>query len=102
MIKLAIKKHRLRQGLTQKELAEISGISQSYISEIENVNSSSAPTLQAVVQIAKALKICPTLLLTVDCNCCDVYHKEEDRIKCKKSTGEIYLKAVSEHVKRED
>ncbi|MBN1050298.1 helix-turn-helix domain-containing protein [Clostridium botulinum] len=52
-----LKKIRNSKGLTQHQLANISGISQSYISEIENTLK--IPTLDIVERLANALQVHP-------------------------------------------
>lgn len=52
-----LKKIRNSKGLTQHQLANISGISQSYISEIENTLK--IPTLNIVERLANALQVHP-------------------------------------------
>ena len=67
MIKICIK-FNLRniiilKGITQKELAELTGYSQSYISKLGRGVKS--PTLIVVVRIAAALKVHPCDLIIV-------------------------------------
>lgn len=52
-----VKEVRLSKNLTQKKLAELAGISQSYLSELE-VNKKS-PTLNKLCKIAEALEVKP-------------------------------------------
>ena len=49
------------QGITQKELAELCGLSTNYIGEIER--SGRKTSLETVEKIAKGLNIDPSLLL---------------------------------------
>ncbi len=65
--KLLIKKFRIIRGMTQKELATKSNIRQSYISQLEENNPTKSPTLRTVFKIAKALDVCPYLLVQVKC-----------------------------------
>lgn len=59
MLKLA----RLKKGLTQDQLSILSGISQSYISKLENEDFKlHSPTLKQIVKLAKVLNICPVNL----------------------------------------
>ena len=46
---------RIKKGLTQKELAKLVGISQNYISEIENGNRSGS--INVCIKIAKVLEV---------------------------------------------
>ncbi len=52
-----LKKIRDSKGLTQPQLAKLSGISQSYISEIENTLKT--PTLDTIEKLANALQVHP-------------------------------------------
>jgi len=56
-----IRAARQTQGLRQYELAKISGISVSYLSEIEN--NRTTPSLRTLVKIAKALRLDISLLI---------------------------------------
>lgn len=67
MFILKIKKYRKLKRLTQKELSEISGVDQSYISRLEEIPRHRSPTLHVLEQIADALEVCPRKL--VQCNC---------------------------------
>ncbi|EHI98006.1 helix-turn-helix domain protein [Clostridium sp. DL-VIII] len=58
-----LKKKRIEKCKTQKDVARISGISQSHISEVENGLES--PTLRTVEQIANSLKVNPLELLEI-------------------------------------
>jgi transcriptional regulator with XRE-family HTH domain len=53
----SLKKSRENQGLTQPQLAKISGLSQGYISEMENFLKS--PTLDTIEKLANALNVHP-------------------------------------------
>lgn len=57
-----IKRARLLKGLTQSELSEITGISQSYISKLEKPYFVHSPTITQVITISKALDIDPVSL----------------------------------------
>lgn len=48
--------------LTQKELAELTGISQSYISKLESNKFYHSPTVTQVIALSKVLKIDPIVL----------------------------------------
>lgn len=67
MIYFDIKNLRKIKGVTQEELAIKTGLSQSYISELESKNSIANPTVQTIEIIAKALDVCPLKLLLCDC-----------------------------------
>lgn len=73
-----MKKLREKRGLTQEELALMTGVTQEYISEIEH-GEVEGLTLHRLDRMAKALKICTAELLIV------LLHKE-----CKRNC--IYLK----------
>ncbi|MDU3410035.1 helix-turn-helix transcriptional regulator [Clostridium sp.] len=67
MIHFDIKNIRRLKGITQEELAFKTGLSQSYISELEAKDSIANPTLQTIEIIANALGVCPLDLLHCDC-----------------------------------
>lgn len=52
-----IKRARLLKGLTQHQLSEITGISQSYISKLEKPYFVHSPTITQIISISKALDI---------------------------------------------
>jgi len=60
-----LKEIRTRKGITQNKLSKLTGISQSYLSDIENIKYDVG--LNEMWIIAKALKICPLDL--IDCHC---------------------------------
>ncbi len=53
-----IKRARIKRGLTQKQLADILGTSQSYISKIENRLILSV-SIEFILRLSKVLKLCP-------------------------------------------
>ena len=55
MIELFIKKIRIEKNLTQEELSQKSGISESYISELEN--NLKMPTILTLCRLAEALEV---------------------------------------------
>jgi len=59
-----LRKIRLEKKMTQKQLARLSGLSQSHISELEL--GKEGPTLKAVESIANALHVHPFELLHVE------------------------------------
>ena len=53
-----IKTSRKRQNFTQRDLARKTGLSQGYISKLENINKVfHSPTITQIISIASALKI---------------------------------------------
>lgn len=67
MLKLAIKTIRKTKGVTQEELSLRTGLSQSYLSELEKSDSLANPTLKTIETIAEALNVCPIDLISCDC-----------------------------------
>lgn len=55
MIELLIKEIRLKKNMTQEELSQKSGISESYISELEN--NLKMPTILTLCRLAEALEV---------------------------------------------
>lgn len=55
MIELLIKEIRLKNNMTQEELSQKSGISESYISELEN--NLKMPTILTLCRLAEALEV---------------------------------------------
>lgn len=55
MIALELQKIRKAKGMSQKQLAEASGLSESCISNIENADQQSSPTLRSITRYATAL-----------------------------------------------
>lgn len=69
---LFIKEIRIKQGLTQSQLARKSNVKQSYISQLErNIPNAKSPTLRIMFQISEALGICPHFLVQYKINCND-------------------------------
>lgn len=69
-----LKKFRLKNNLTQKELANMLNISRSYLCELEHkVN---VPSYDVLIRISNILEICPIQLLSyyssekINLNCC--------------------------------
>lgn len=58
---LKLKEMRIRKNITQSELSILSGVSRSYISELEN-NDHTA-TVYIICKLCKALKITPNELI---------------------------------------
>jgi len=55
MIELYIREKRLEKNLTQKQLSELSGVSESYIGDLER--NEKEPTISILCKIAKALNV---------------------------------------------
>ena len=55
MIELFIRKIRIEQNMTQEELSRKSGISESYISELEN--NLKMPTILTLCKLAEVLEV---------------------------------------------
>lgn len=55
MIELLIKKIRIEKNMTQEELSQRGGISESYISELEN--NLKMPTILTLCKLAEALEV---------------------------------------------
>lgn len=55
MLVLKIKEIRIKRGLTQKELSKLSGVSESYIGDLER--NEKEPTISILCRIAKALEV---------------------------------------------
>lgn len=55
IFKLLVRKYRRRKKLTQKQLAELSGVSKSYIGDIECGRK--IPRLETLERISKALRV---------------------------------------------
>lgn len=61
---MLIKEHRTKRGLTQKELAAKSSISQGYLHKIEN--NMQIPSIPVIERIGNALEINPSKLIKFD------------------------------------
>ena len=57
MYKLKIKYYRLQYGLTQKQLAKLIGVKQSYISKLENTNRTESPTLRILGKLSDLFQV---------------------------------------------
>jgi len=55
MIVFHIKEIRIKKNLSQKQLSELSGVSKSYISELEN--NTYCPSILVMCKLADALKV---------------------------------------------
>lgn len=79
MLELNIRRIRRIRRTTQKELCQKVGISQSYLSQIENgTYTNKKPTLNLIEDIAKALEVCPISLIGYNCDRCNI-NKEKAR-----------------------
>ncbi|MGL5764024.1 MAG: helix-turn-helix domain-containing protein [Sarcina sp.] len=59
-----LKTARERKGLTQKELAKLTNLSQSYISKLERIDlAPQFPSTKQIAVLAKELNICPISLI---------------------------------------
>lgn len=58
--------YRRRAGMTQAELAEHSGLTLSYISQLESPNLPYCPSIKALFTIAKALGVRASKLIDID------------------------------------
>lgn len=77
-MKRDIKKYRIEKGLTLEELAEMVGLSKSYIDRIEN--NLENPTDEVIDDIALALGVCPKQFTTgckfnINCDDCKLNKK---------------------------
>jgi transcriptional regulator with XRE-family HTH domain len=54
-----LKEKREKKGLTQSELAKKVGLSENYLSALENRPQDCNPTLDTIGKLAKELDICP-------------------------------------------
>ena len=59
MLTLKIKKYRKANGLSQKDLSQMSKVSQEYICDLEKIDRRKSPSLFIMCMIGRALKICP-------------------------------------------
>lgn len=66
--------------MTQKELSERAGISQSMISKLEKIKNPTSTTLDTLESIAETLGVCPSSMIFNDCINCTINKK--DRLKC--------------------
>ncbi len=64
VVKSLLKEVRVQKNVSLRQLAEISGVSKSHISEIEN--NTSIPTLYAICALAVALEVKPEELYTFE------------------------------------
>lgn len=69
MLKFNIRRIRQEKHLSQGKLSNLTGLSQSYISQLEN--GTKEPTMQVVNQIAQILNVCPLELIECNCGKCE-------------------------------
>lgn len=75
MYKLNIKKYRILKNMTQEELANKSGLTQSYIAKLEkdNIIRDKHPNLATLEKISDALEICLIDIIDKNCRECNIY-----------------------------
>lgn len=74
MFKLKIKEYRLAKNISQKELANRCGISQSYVSMLEKGGfREKSPTLEVVENLSNGLGVCVKDILIFECDLCKNY-----------------------------
>ena len=64
---IQLKKYRKIKGLTQKQLGNIIGVTQQYVAELERIDRAKSPTLEVILDLCCALKICPCDLVQFNC-----------------------------------
>ena len=57
MYKLKIKYYRIQHGLIQKQLAQLIGVKQSYISRLESINRTISPTLHVLEKLSDLFQV---------------------------------------------
>ena len=87
MIKLNLKEHRIKNKLTQDELAIKSKVSQTYISRLENNNFRYRGSNESdrFIEICKNLKTCPSEIIQYNCNNCVIKKTKQERKTCRKN-----------------
>ena len=73
-LKLHIKHYRIIRKITQQNLAEITGLTQQYISLLENNTNSANPTFDTIAIISQALNVCPYNIFSIECDICKLHH----------------------------
>ena len=84
-----LKKARDNKHLTQRELARLTGINQSYISKLEQSPTyKHSPTLRQITKLAKELELCPICLthwfLSFHMSCSNECIDTKTIVRCKK------------------
>ena len=88
MFKLKIKEYRLAKNISQKELGNMSNLSQSYISMLEKGNErEKSPTLQTIESISDALGVCVKDILVFECDLCKNYINKKCKFDSMKKSG---------------
>lgn len=75
MYKLKIRKYRILRNMTQEELADRSGLTQSYIAKLEkdNIIRDKHPNLATLEKISNALNVCLLDIIDRNCDDCNIY-----------------------------
>lgn len=96
MYKLNIRKIRISKKITQSKLARDSGLSQSFISDLEKKGWKRVKgcRLETIEMLAKGLQQCPMDLMTYDCRFCVIVLNDRDRLICKRSKYNSFLKLI--------
>lgn len=95
MYKILIRKHRRVRRMTQKQLAQRSGVSTSYISHLEKygILRDRTPTMQCIESLAIALAMCPSDIIIYPCIECNISltctRKQKDMRTVKEIADEI-------------
>lgn len=76
-LRINLRRYRRRMGLTQRELADRSGYTESYISRVEPLHSDKYPTLDYVFRMAQVLGVPPYLLFVRERDL-DAYRAQEE------------------------
>lgn len=83
-IGIRIKSARESKKLTQEELAELTGLTNNYISNIERTRSK--PSIETLIKICNALEVTPDYLLLDSVYASKEYIMDEIAVKLKKCT----------------
>lgn len=89
IVRTNIKKYRLKNNLTQQDLADLSGVSRQYICDIENKNRNKHITIAILGRVADALNI----------NIIEFFIKEDELKMEIKSVLEAFNSAEKEVIK---
>ncbi|ADK37899.1 helix-turn-helix transcriptional regulator [Clostridioides difficile] len=84
-----LKYHRKKKKLTQSRLSELTGISQSYISRMENKKFKHSPTLTQIILLADILEIDQLILSEF------FLEKEREHLKNTKKYNKKAVKTLS-------
>lgn len=96
MLKLRVRDVRISLSMTQKQLADELGVSQSYISKLEREGflRENPATLETVENLARVFRCCPSLLIERDCDHCCLLLKEDEKRDCKINTSNQIINAL--------